>query len=66
MSNSVTLLSRLSSFSATQFCSFLPFAFADLGDILFFLDDIYQNTFDSLAAEIATEVEYYLEYNCAG
>lgn len=36
------------------------------GDILFFLDDIYQNTFDSLAAEIATEVEYYLEYNCAG
>lgn len=35
-------------------------------DLLFFLDEMYQNTFDALAAEIAAEVEWYLEYNCAG
>ena len=39
---------------------------SDHSDLLFFLDDTYQTYMDALAAEIAYEVEWYLEYNCSG
>ena len=55
---SITTINAAIGYAYSQ--GWVPFS-----DILFMMDDLYNEYFNSFAAILATEVEWWIEYNCS-